>query len=189
MGPFQGSNIYNMDETSCSRSKFRTIDGVAVGPLNIYEWIIDGRQFSAIAVYCDRGFTKWTITEETITGAEICDFVQQSVAPFMYDGSILIFDGASVHLTLNVINTIHFATNGVYNKVPAYAHHLSPIERGFSLVWRLVRKNWALNRCNDPKAVLNHAFHHYSVNGPEGYKANGHFRLYNNNNASFVWNL
>jgi hypothetical protein len=60
-------------------------------------------------------------------------------------------------------------THGRWKVVSAYSHDLSPIERGFSMVWLYVRAHHREAQSN-PIGVINSAFHNYSVKGPQGYK-------------------
>ena len=90
---------------------------------------------------------------DTTTNAVVVQkFVVEYIAPWM-DGvsDVLIFDGASHHLTQDVLNTISTATGDRYKKVPAYAHHLSPVEREFANVWRSIRQLWAQESKKNPR--------------------------------------
>ena len=94
--------------------------------------------------------------------------------------NVLIFDGSSNHLTQSVLNSIERATNDKYRKVPGYAHHLSPVERGFANVWRLTRQLYALEP-KKPREKVRQAFEYYMYSGAGGAAALGHFALYERN--------
>ena len=73
-------------------------------------------------------------------------------------------------------------------KVPICAHHFSPIEKGFSNVWGLVRQKWALDQTIGAKRTLEASFEHYSYRGPGGSQAKGNFKIYENNHNYWLNN-
>jgi hypothetical protein len=172
----------------------------------IAEWELDGRTYSAIAAYSPYGFLTWRIYMDSINHYSFEDFVQFDVEPFMLPGTMVILDGASVHGTPTTGAILESVTNGNYKVVAPYSHELSPIEKGFSLIWGYVRQHYKEAQ-EDPLGVIDDAFHQYSIRGPLGYKglfmrikfikilmylfslAKEHWRVYRDNHEDYVRSL
>ena len=77
----------------------------------------------------------------------------------------LSFDCASIHMTGDALQVIHELNNGNHYKIPVHYHHVSPVQKGFSNVWRLVRQNWSTAEKNQIQ-TLNNVVQNYSVSGP-----------------------
>ena len=165
--------------------KLRALDGYGTEEIVIYEWNLDGKPLSVISIYSPTGFLEWEATDDAFTGDTIKSFVERKLSLWLPPNGITIFDGASIHLTQPILHAINTSTNGRYKKVPAYCHFLSPIEKGFSNVWRLVRQLWAIDP-RDAIGTLNQAFTYYSYRGAGGSSARGHFNVYDRNNNSFL---
>lgn len=172
-----GRQIVDWDETSCSREKFRKTIGRAVDKVVVHEWKLGGFMWCAIGVYSDIGWLKWRIYKTSIDSEIIKSFIENELAEVLGPDQFAIFDGASIHLTDDVLSSINRVTGGRYKKVPAYAHWLSPVERGFSNVWRYIRNNM-VSAERDPESALNEAFKYYSFFGPGGQAAKHHFDMY-----------
>jgi hypothetical protein len=55
--------------------------------------------------------------------------------------------------------------HGSWVRNAAYSPRLAPIEKGFSLVWRLVQQRWEAAQ-QDPMRVLEECFRYYEVGQP-----------------------
>ena len=172
----RGDQIVNFDETNCSSDKYVPTAGRGRGPVRMIQWQINGKTYSAIAAYTTRGWIAWQILTGTVTHVEIMNFIRDKVRPALLPDSVVIFDGASVHTTDDVMTLLDEVTNGRFKRVPPYCHQLSPVERGFANVWNYVRHHYddaALN----PIAALNASFHFYSADGFGGSVAKNHFQV------------
>jgi len=188
MGSYPSRVLLDFDETSCSREKFQTPYGVGPAEIVIHEWTLDGKLLSAIALYSSIGFLFWKISLDPFNSESIKKFIQENVSQFILEENVLIFDGASTHLTTEVVDATNTVTHGKYKKVPAYAHFLSPTEKGFSNVWGLVRQRWSLNPSHGAFNTLNDCFEYYSYRGVGGSMAIGNFKVYDNNHEYWLLN-
>lgn len=135
------------------------------------------RSFSILAAYCTRGFIFWHIHEGPVTHQVIEAVFKQYLEPLMTASDLLLLDKASIHWAPSTLLETERITRGRFKFVPAYSPRCSPIERGFSLIWRYVRAREE-QAARDPIGVVQSAFFHYSTQGPEGYKARNHFSAY-----------
>jgi hypothetical protein len=101
MAPFPAHHMINVDETSCSKKKFMVTHGRCASNEELVglEWRIDGFQYSAIAAYSPHGFLDWRIYMEGMNHYSFEDFISLDLQPFVTADSILMFDGASIHVT------------------------------------------------------------------------------------------
>lgn len=111
--------------------------------------------------------------------------LRQYLEPLALRGDFFIADNASIHLAHSTVMEMERIMHGRFKFVPTYSPRCSPIERGFSLVWRYVRAREE-RAARDPVGVIQEAFHNYSTIGPEGYKARGHFNTYKRNHEKFL---
>ena len=91
-------------------------------------------------------------------------------------------DGASVHMhptTMQLLNQITYGHH--ITMQAAYSHDLSPVERGFSVVWQYIRSQWSHTYQGTPEQLINDAFFRYSVAGPMSHVAKGHWNMYQRN--------
>lgn len=141
------------------------------------EVVVGGRRFSVLAAYTTRGFLFWHIIEGPVTHLTIEAVFRQYLEPMMLANDMLIMDNASIHWMASTLLETERITRGRFKFVPAYSPRCSPIERGFSLIWRYVRARED-EAARDPIGVIQAAFLHYSTQGPMGYKARNHFSAY-----------
>jgi len=99
------------------------------------------KPLSVITLYSNQGLLAWKSSYIPFSSEAIRNFVKNDVSLLLSLEDVLIFDGAAVHLTNDVIESINTVTSGRYKKVPAYGYKgvSSPIEKEFSNVW-----TWAL---------------------------------------------
>ena len=182
---FEAEMIINWDETSCSSEKFLPINGRGNSEIIINEWRIGDKLYSAIAAMTTMGFLPCTkIYDKACSSATIENFLL-GLQTYIEPSSIALFDNAAVNTcdaSLDTVNRI-FGTRWVRNA--PYSPKLAPIERGFSLVWNLVRQRWA-EALITPLPVLLECFHYYSVNQPGGATCSSFFNVYRRNRESFL---
>jgi len=133
---YSGYQIIDWDETSCSREKCRNPIIRGINKVIVHEWNIGGFMWCAIAIYSDIGWLKWRIYKTSIDAVIIKSFVENVLAEVIGPYQCAIFDGASIHLTEEVLSAIRRVTGGRYKKVSVYAHWLSPV-RGKRIFERL----------------------------------------------------
>ena len=121
----------------------------------------------AFALYGTEGFEAKRIFDQTSYHQSVMLFLEQDVAPQMGPGDVLMCDGASVNKHTETILVADRISHGQWAIVSPYSPHLSPIERGFALVWQYCRRREHQHK--EPHALLLEAFEHYSNTGPEGY--------------------
>ena len=146
---------------------------------------IGGQTYAVHAAFTELGFLPggWKIFSDTVTEIQVREFVESiknSLPLFAYG----LFDNASNQRTDNVRIAIEDVFGGYFMYCSPYSPELKPIERGFSLVKQYIRENEA-EWGNDHIALINAAFHHYSVGQAGGLKAYNLFRVYRENHEAF----
>ena len=97
----------------------------------------------------------------------------------------LILDNARNQKTDGVINTMEISLGGRYAYIPAYSPELNPIEHAFSIIRHWIRDH-EHESLGDPMALINRAFHLYSIEGELGYRLYNLFDLYRRNHNRFI---
>ena len=182
MKAVETKDIVNWDETSCSAHKFYPIYGRGEGEVVINNWRIGNKTYSAIAAMSHLGFLKATkIYDVACDSSTICHFLE-NLQPFLLPTSVGLFDNASVNTCEASLQVSDRVFNGRWARVAPNSPRLSPIERGFSLVWTLVRSRWAEAQRN-PIRVLEECFDYYSIGSPGGHMCSAFFNIYRRNNG------
>ena len=182
---FDAEMIINWDETSCSSEKFLPIYGRGNSEIIINEWRIGDKLYSAIAAMTTMGFLPCTRIYDRACSSDTIENFLLGLQPFIEPSSLALFDNATVNTcdaSLDTVNRI-FGTRWVRNA--PYSPKLAPIERGFSLVWNLVRQRWAEALIN-PLPVLLESFFHYTVGQPGGETCSSFFNVYRRNRECFL---
>lgn len=137
-----------------------------------------GRRFSILAAVTTRGFIFWYVVEGSVTHETIEEVFRTHLEPLVIPGtSSLILDNASIHAVDSTLAEMERIMHGRFKFVPSYSPRCSPVERGFSLIWRYVRDREEQAQ-RDPIGLIKEAFAYYSVTGAGGYKCRNHFSGY-----------
>jgi transposase len=176
-----------IDETSSCRGT-KLVEKMGRSPIGeraiVWEWSINGIQFSVIAALCPLGFLCWRIFYGTIDHKCIEIFLEKDLAKCLDHNSIVLADNASVHKTDSTLESFRKVTRDQYIFIPRYCPRLSPIENAFSLVWSEVRRN-EMQAAADSIGTVHRAFLKYSVSGTQGHVVNELFNVYFRNQQRF----
>jgi len=181
-------NIVDFDETHYGgASKAAARRGRSKGRCKKKEPDGAGKMGTYMAAVSVDGVMCWAKYEDNCASAHFIDFVERFLAPALHPRHTLIYDNAPQHLTVDAVAAVEEATGGMYKRVPAWCHWLSPVERLFSMVWRRVRK---LQRTCSAQGItldeqINNAFFHYAVGQPGSVKCKNLFNVYKRNNAQY----
>lgn len=137
-------DIINFDDlTHNGKSKWKRVKGKGKRGqrLKRREWTAGSKRFMIIAGYTARGFVFARALQGSVTHVEIEAMLRECLAPALFPDNCVICDNASVHTVPSTAMLLDQITHGRFKRVPAYSPRLSPIERGFSLVWSRVRSN------------------------------------------------
>lgn len=180
MANVEVDDIINMDETSAQSKKFRPVYGRGRGLVVIPEFRIGDKMYSAIAALTTTGFLPCTaIYDSACDSASIQSFLH-GLAPFILQSSVCLLDNASVNVCDDSLQVVDRSFQGRWARNAAYSPRLAPIERGFSLVWRLVQQRWEEAQ-QDPVRVLEECFRFYEVGQPGGSACSPFFNVYRRN--------
>ena len=113
------------------------------------------------------GFIYWEIFHENCTAAHFQSFIDNSKNCITTE-DMLLFDNASIQVEEQSLAVVDEVFGGRWKRVPAYSSRLSPVERGFAMIWAEVRRNSEAAMA-EPVGTINTAFEKYAVGGPEGY--------------------
>lgn len=100
--------------------------------------------------------------------------------PFLLPTSLGLFDNATVNTCEESLQSVNRVFDGRWARNAPYSPRLAPIERGFSLVWNLVRERWEEAQM-DPIRVLLECFKYYEVGSPGGSVCSAFFNVYRRN--------
>ena len=173
-------NIINIDETSANSKKFRPIYGRGVGEVVIPEFRIGDKTYSAVAALTSGGFLPCTAIFETACDSASIQLFLNGLQPFVLVNSVCLMDNASVNVCESSLQVVDLVFHSRWVRNAAYSPRLAPIERGFSLVWGLVRQRWE-DAQRDPMRVLEECFRYYEVGQPGGSTCSGFFNVYRRN--------
>jgi hypothetical protein len=169
-----------MRHRSANSKKFRQVFGRGVGEVVIPEFRIGDKTYSAVAALTSGGFLPCTaIFESACDSASIQSFMN-GLRPYVLDNSVCLMDNASVNVCETSLQVVDLVFHGSWVRNAAYSPRLAPIERGFSLVWRLVQQRWEEAQ-RDPMRVLEECFRFYEVGQPGGSICSGFFNVYRRN--------
>lgn len=184
-------NIINFDATHSGKSKWKKVKGKGKKGqrLKKREWTASSSRFMILAGYTTRGFVFARALQGSVTHLEIEAMIRECLDPVLLPNDCVICDNASVHTVPSTAMLLDQVTRGRFKRVPAYSPRLSPVERGFALVWRRVCSNEKKVKGGNALKVIMEAFHYYSVGQPGGVKARNHFRAYKNNHAAYLASL
>ena len=171
-------NIVNWDETSASSSKFRPTFGRGEGEVVMNEWRIGDKTYSAIAAITTLGFLPCTKIFDVPCDSSPIQHFLDGLQPFLLTTSVGLFDNASVNTSEESLQAVERVFGGKW--APPYSPRLAPVERGFSLVWKLVRQRWEEAQL-DPIRVLQECFKYYQVGSPRGSVCSSFFNVYRRN--------
>jgi len=157
MKAVETKDIVNWDETSCSAHKFYPIHGRGAGEVIIHNWRISNKTYSAIAAMSELGFLKATKIYDVACDSGTISHFLEGLQPFLLPTSIGLFDNASVNTSEASLQVVDRVFNGRWARVAPNSPRLSPIERGFSLVWALVRSRWEEAK-RDSKSCIRRVF-------------------------------
>jgi len=192
LAPYSIEQMHNFDESVAAMKKFNGKRARATfgEPAIWTDWYlpVGNRIYSVIADYTSKGWSIWRIFWSNLNHLSVETFLREDLSSVLTDGSVILSDGASVHLTPTTQQLLHQITRGHYVKVAAFSHDLSPVERGFSNVWRYIRSNWDPRNGQTPEQLIDEAFFRYSIAGPMGHVAKGHWNIYNRNHENFQFN-
>jgi len=163
------------------------IDGMNNNPdsfLDKYGWAIkgqrsirhhlDGKSYSCLAAFTEKGFVAWVIINGTTTGENVESFIRDEVSQVVDRDSFCIIDNASVNKTDDVLYSLHTVFHGRYKFSPRYQPRFKPIERAFSMVRKFIRQKEAqgvLRNGMSPTELIDKAFRTYSKWGSKSYVA------------------
>lgn len=177
--------IHNFDESLAAMYKFIKQRARAYfGEDALFtDWYlpVGSKIYSVIGDYTCRGWAIWKIFWCNINHIGVERFLREDLAAVLTEGSVVLHDGASVHLTPSTQKTLEEVTDGNFVKGAAYSHDLFPVERDFANVWQYIRANWDPAEGKTPEEMINEAFFLYSTCGSRGYLAAGHFDIYKRN--------
>ena len=172
--------IVNWDETSAHSEKFRPTHGRGEGEVILDQWHIGDKTYSAIAALTTMGFLPCTkIFDVACSSSTIQQFLT-GLEPFLLSTSVGLFDNASVNTCEQSLQAVDRVFGGKWARNAPYSPRLAPIEKGFSLVWNLVRQRWQEAQVN-PIRVLEEAFKFYEVGSPGGPTCSSFFNVYRRN--------
>jgi hypothetical protein len=160
-------DIINIDETSANSKKFRPTHGRGIGEVVIPEFRIGEKMYSAIAALTTAGFLPCTKIYDSACDSVSIQSYLNGLEPFVLQDSVCLLDNASVNVCEDSLQVVDRVFNGRWARNAAYSPRLAPIERGFSLVWRLVQQRWEEAQ-RDPIRVLEECFRYYEVGQPGG---------------------
>ena len=148
---------------------------------------IGGRTFAIHAAYTTLGFLPcWKIFEDTVSDVNVGQFVE-GLREFLSDDSFGILDNAANQRTDAVRAIINNTFNGRYRYCSPYSPALKPIEHGFSMVKKYIRRfDHMPYNIQNPAELINEAFQYYAVGSAGGLLARHHFDLYQRNHALYV---
>jgi len=174
-------DIINIDETSANSKKFRPTHGRGIGgEVVIPEFRIGEKMYSAIAALTTAGFLPCTKIYDSACDSVSIQSYLNGLEPFVLQDSVCLLDNASVNVCEDSLQVVDRVFNGRWARNAAYSPRLAPIERGFSLVWRLVQQRWEEAQ-RDPIRVLEECFRYYEVGQPGGIACSGFFNVYRRN--------
>jgi len=172
--------IVNIDETSAKSSKFRPIYGRGVGEVIVKEWHIGNKTYSAIAAMTTLGFLPCTKVYEVACESATIQHFLTGLELYLLPTSLGLLDNASVNTCEESLQAVNRVFDGRWARNAPYSPRLAPIERGFSLVWNLVRERWEEAQ-QDPIRVLLECFKYYEVGSPGGSTCSAFFNVYRRN--------
>jgi transposase len=151
---------------------------------------INNISYPVHAAYTVNGFVHWKVFQSNVTVTEetVKDFVRElATKNIILENSFALLDNASNQRSRIVRIALEEVFRGKYCYCAPYAPWLKPIEKGFSLVKRLIRSlEYDTSWRNNPIGLINHAFHHYSAGSIAGQIASEHFNIYRRNHAFFL---
>ena len=149
--------------------------------------MIDDVSYPIHAAYTTNGFQHWKVfpANTAVTENEVISFVnelEQKLVDSNNTTGVLLLDNASNQRSLAVRTRLESICDGRYYYCAAYSPWLKPIEKGFSLVKKIIRGielngEWK----NNLIGLINHAFEHYKVGSVHGQVASKHFNIYKSN--------
>ena len=142
--------------------------------------------YAVHAAMGEDGFIAWDIFDCNVGTEHIIHFIRHHLAPVFPKNAFLILDNARNQNNPLVHAAMEELIDGNYEFASAYSPQLKPIERGFSMIRNWIRENELHANQYDPTALINQAFHLYSVGGERGYKCFELFDFYRENHQQFL---
>ena len=149
---------------------------------------IGGISYSVLAAHTEEGFIAWRIFEGMTTGNDVASFVNDEVRRVVNPESFCIIDNASVN---KVDDTLRALNKVFYYRIlfsPRYQPRFKPIENGFSLIRKYIRKRESEGALVNMSStdLIQESFTMFSKWGPKGGVSKNLWKYYHANHKFYV---
>ncbi len=174
---FDPSMMLWVDESGCDRRNALRKYGYGIRgqPPQDRSLILRGKRYSAIGILSTERVEDVYITDGSVNGETLLDFVQRDMLPLLmpFDGhnpnSIVIMDNASIHHVDQVVELIT-SVGALVRFLPPYSPDMNPIEEVFAEVKHYLQANGSLfDTSMSPACILFMAFNSVSPRHCQAY--------------------